>query len=597
MQTEQKKPTITRDALRRSLRIFQYVLPYKGKFTAGLVFLFLSAFTFMAFPGLIGRLIGGNEVKESPIDQFFNLENINQVALLLLAAFALQAVFSFMRIYLFADVTERAIAALRQDTYSHLIKLPMAFFSSKRVGELNSRISSDIAQLQETFMTTLAEMVRQVVIIVLGVGLLFFYSIELTLVMLVSLPVMMLAAYFFGRFIRDLSKKTQAELASSQVVMDETMQGVQSVKAYVNEFFEMSRYRDATERVRLVAMKGAKWRGAFASFIIFGLFGSVVLVIWYGVRLKNQGEIGLDVLTSFILYSVFVGGSIGGVADIFGKVQKAIGATENLFDLMDEQPEEISVASSKSLPGFKGEIELRKVSFAYPSRKDREILRGLSMHIKAGEKVAIVGSSGAGKTTISALVLRFYDPQSGQLLFDNREAAEYNVSDLRSQMALVPQEVLLFGGTIKENIAYGRPEATEEELEDAARKANALEFIQGFPEGFDTIVGERGVQLSGGQRQRVAIARAILKDPKILILDEATSSLDAESERLVQDALDKLMEGRTSIIIAHRLSTIRKADKILVLENGVVRESGTHEELLLIDNGVYRNLSELQIIE
>lgn len=596
MSEEEKKVRVSKDALRRALRIFRYVWPYKAKFITGLVFLFLSAFTFMAFPGLIGRLIGGDDVEESPIDQFFNLENIDQVALLLLAAFSLQALFSFMRIYLFADVTERAIAALRQDTYSHLIKLPMSFFSKQRVGELNSRISNDISQLQETFMTTLAEMVRQVVIITVGVGLLFFFSVELTLVMLVSLPVMMLAAFFFGRFIRKLSKKTQNELARSQVVMDETMQGVQSVKAYANEFFEIKRYREATESVRQVAMKGAKWRGAFASFIIFGLFGSVVLVIWYGVRLKNAGEIGLDVLTSFILYSVFVGGSIGGVADIFGKVQKAIGATESLFDLMEEEREAVAETQSRTLPGFLGHIELRDVSFAYPSRQDRQVLRGLSMDIGAGDKVALVGSSGAGKSTVAAMILRFYDPQSGTLLFDGKDAKEYNISDLRSQMALVPQEVLLFGGSIRENIAYGDPEATEEEIEAAAKKANALDFIVGFPEGFDTVVGERGVQLSGGQRQRVAIARAILKDPKILILDEATSSLDSESERLVQDALDKLMEGRTSIIIAHRLSTIRKADKILVLENGRVRESGTHEELMRVENGVYRNLSELQII-
>lgn len=591
------KPKITKASLKRALRIFRYVWPYKGKFVAGLVFLLLSTFTFMAFPGLIGRLIGGNEVEGSVVDGFFNLQNINEVALLLVGAFLLQSVFSFFRIYLFADVTERAIAALRQDTYNHLIKLPMTFFASHRVGELNSRISNDIGQLQETFMTTLAELVRQVIVITVGVGLLFFFSVELTLVMLISLPVMMLLAFFFGRFIRTLSKETQDELARSQVVTEETMQGIQSVKAYANEFFEIARYREVTERVRQVAMKGAKWRGAFASFIIFGLFGAVVLVIWYGVRLKNAGEIGLDVLTSFILYSVFVGGSIGGVADIFGRVQKAVGATENLFDLMEEKPEPISLVPGAFFKRLNGRIELRKVAFSYPSRKDKMVLQGVTFTIEPGERVAIVGASGAGKSTIASLILRFYDPVSGELLFDGRPAGSYGLSELRGQMALVPQEVLLFGGSIRENIAYGKPGASMTEIEEAARLANALGFIQGFPEGFETLVGERGVQLSGGQRQRIAIARAVLKDPGILILDEATSSLDAESERLVQEALDTLMQGRTSIIIAHRLSTIRKADKILVLEHGTVRESGTHAELMALENGVYRNLSELQIIE
>jgi ABC-type multidrug transport system fused ATPase/permease subunit len=582
-------------ALKRSLRIFTYVMPYRLKFSVGLLFLLLSTLTFMVFPGLIGRLVGGNEVKNSAIDRFFNIENINQVALLLLLAFCFQALFSFMRIYLFADVTERAIAAIRQDVYNHLIRLPMTYFSKHRVGELNSRISNDISQLQETFMTTLAEMVRQVLIIVFGVSLLFFYSIELTLIMLVSLPVMMLSAFVFGKFIRKLSKKTQEELATSQVIVDETLQGIQSVKSYANEQFEFSRYREVTERVRLVAMHGAKWRGAFASFIIFGLFGAIVLVIWWGVKLKNAGEIGMDTLMSFILYSVFVGGSIGGVADIFGKIQKAIGSTENLFDIMEEVPEQHDVTNYNSIK-LRGSISFRDVRFTYPNRIDREILRGFNLEVGAGEKVAIVGSSGAGKSTIASLLLRFYDPSSGTIFFDEHAGESIDLNCLRSQIALVPQEVLLFGGSIRQNIEYGKPGASESEILKAAQKANAADFIQEFPDGMETLVGERGVQLSGGQRQRIAIARAILKDPKILILDEATSALDAESERLVQDALEKLMEGRTSIIIAHRLSTIKNADKIAVLDFGQLQELGKHEELMKTENGLYRKLSELQVI-
>ena len=592
----EEKTKVSKESLKRALRIFKYVLPYRWKFSLGMFFLLLSSLTFMSFPGLIGRLMGGDDVSDSSIDQFFNLQNIDQVALLLIAAFTLQAFFSFMRIFLFADVTERAIAAIRQDTYAHLIKLPMAFFSSHRVGELNSRISNDISQLQDTFMTTLAEMVRQVITILIGVSLLFFYSVELTLVMLISLPVMMLSAFFFGKFIRTLSKKTQSTLADAQVVVDETLQAIQSVKSYANESYERNRYNLITEEVRKVAMKGAKWRGAFASFIILGLFGAIVLVIWYGVKLKNAGEIGMDELMSFILYSVFVGGSIGGVADIFGKIQKAIGSTESLFDLMDESPEEIDNAHAQTKVSD-GAIVFNKVAFSYPSRQDKSVLNSVSFSVGSGQKIAVVGPSGAGKSTIASLLLRFYDASEGNIRIDGLDIEEYDLHDLRNAMALVPQEILLFGGSIRENIAYGKPRATQEEIELAAKKANALDFIKSFPEGFSTTVGERGIQLSGGQRQRVAIARAILKDPKILILDEATSSLDAESERIVQEALETLMEGRTSIIIAHRLSTIRKADKIVVLDNGIIREEGIHEELLKIENGVYRNLSELQIID
>jgi ABC-type multidrug transport system fused ATPase/permease subunit len=590
------KTKVTKEGLKRALRIFKYVLPYKLKFSLGLFFLLMSSLTFMSFPGLIGRLMGGDDVSDSAIDQFFNLQNIDQVALLLLAAFTLQAFFSFMRIFLFADVTERAIASIRQDTYGHLITLPMTFFSNHRVGELNSRISNDISQLQDTFMTTLAEMVRQIITIVIGISLLFFYSAELTIVMLVSLPIMMLVAFFFGKFIRKLSKKTQSTLAEAQVVVDETLQAIQSVKSYANESFERNRYNLITEEVRKIAMKGAKWRGAFASFIILGLFGAIVLVIWYGVKLKNAGEIGMDELMSFILYSVFVGGSIGGVADIFGKVQKAIGSTESLFDLIDESPE-LTNKGDSSIRIQDGSIAFESVAFSYPSRMDKPVLKEVSFEVQAGQKIAVVGPSGAGKSTIAALLLRFYDPTQGGIRIGGNLADSYDLTVLRNSLALVPQEILLFGGSIKENISYGKPGATEEEIKLAAKKANALEFINGFPEGFDTLVGERGIQLSGGQRQRVAIARAILKDPKILILDEATSSLDAESERIVQEALETLMEGRTSVIIAHRLSTIRKADKIVVLDHGTIREEGTHNELIQIENGAYRHLSELQLTE
>ena len=592
--SKKEKVKLSKESWRKATRIFAYLKPHAPKFSLGLGFLLLSSLASMVFPGLAGKLVDASNGTSASND-FLNLDNINTVAASLFAIFGLNAIFSFFRIYLFSDVTERMLAKLRQDTYSHLIKLPMRFFSQQRVGELNSRLSADIALLQEAFTTVLAEFIRQIIIIILGIVLLFFYSWKLTLIMLGTLPVMILIAIIFGRFIKKLSKETQDRVSDSNIIAEETFTGITNVKSFANEFYENLRYASSTEHIRKVAMRGAKWRGAFASFIIFALFGSIVLVIWQGVLLKESGEIAIGELFSFILYSVFVGASFGGTADIFSRIQKAVGATERLFDLLDEQPEVLNSAEKpQEIPGFTGQLEFNEVEFAYPTRKDMEVLKGISFKANPGETIAIVGPSGAGKSTLVSLILRFYDPVKGNLHFDGKPATDYELNALRNQMAIVPQEVILFGGSIKENIAYGKTDATMDEIEAAAKKANALDFIESFPEKFETLVGDRGIQLSGGQRQRIAIARAVLKDPKILILDEATSSLDSESERLVQDALDQLMQNRTSIVIAHRLSTIRKADKILVLSDGNIVETGTHEELAQLENGVYKSLNDIQ---
>lgn len=593
---KKEKIKLKKGAWRRSFRIFPYLKPHALKFGVGLLFLILSSLTSMVFPGMAGKLV---DVSNSPESNsgggFLNLDNINSVAGILFVVFALNALFSFIKIYIFSDVTERVLAKLRQDTYNHLIRLPMNFYSQQRVGELNSRLSSDITTLQETLTTVLGELIRQVIIIVVGISLLVFYSWKLTLIMLASVPVVVVIAVFFGRFIKKLSKTTQDKISESNVIAEETFTGISNVKAFANEFFETTRYKNSTDSIRKVAMKGAIWRGGFASFIIFALFGSIVLVIWQGVLLKEAGEIEIGELFSFLLYSVFVGASFGGTADLFARLQKAVGSTEHLFDLMDETPEPLTIDDSPSvLSEFKGAIEFNNITFHYPTRTNVTVLKSVSFSTNPGETVAIVGPSGAGKSTLVSLLLRYYEPVSGEIKFDGINANQYELSSLRNQMAIVPQEVILFGGTIKENIAYGKTGATDEEIKAAAEKANALQFIEGFPDGFNTVVGERGIQLSGGQRQRIAIARAVLKDPKILILDEATSSLDSESERLVQDALDKLMANRTSIVIAHRLSTIRKANKILVLADGAIKEEGTHEELMLIDEGLYKNLNSLQ---
>jgi ABC-type multidrug transport system fused ATPase/permease subunit len=585
---ETPKKKLTREGLRRFLRLFRFVKPQKVAFGAGLLFLVLSSLTTLVFPMLMGDLLDSASSGTT--------DDINRLGVILLGVFVVNAVFSYFRIYLFAVVTENTLALLRQTTYNHLIKLPMVFFSSRRVGELNSRISADIALLQETFTSTLAQFIRQVITIIGGITLLTVISPRLTLFMLAFVPVVAIIARVFGSFIRRLSKKSQEKVAQSNTIVEETLQAIANVKAFANEAFESLRYRKKTNEVIEVALKGARYRGLFVSFIFFAMFGSIVGVIWYGVYLVNQGE-GMTSgdLFKFVLYTVFIAGSISGMADLYSQLQKAIGATENLLDILDEVPEPIDTEASALRKCCNGTVEFKQVSFAYPTRKDLTVLKDITFEVREGQQVALVGSSGAGKSTITSLLLRFYDPTSGEILIDSRNIKDYNLTELRGNMAIVPQEVLLFGGSIRENIEYGRPGAGEEEIVEAARKANAWEFIERFPDGLDTLVGERGVQLSGGQRQRIAIARAILNDPAILILDEATSSLDSESERLVQDALQKLMAGRTSIIIAHRLSTIHTADNIIVIDKGEVKESGTHEELLKIPDGIYRKLNALQI--
>ncbi|QTN38744.1 ATP-binding cassette domain-containing protein [Cryomorphaceae bacterium] len=584
MSEEKKdKPKIS-GSWKKARKLLVYLRPHRLEFGIGMLFLLGSSLASLAFPKYLGDLV------DSASKDF--IERIDEVALILIGILVLQAILSYFRIVIFVRVTEKMLAALRQATYKHLIQLPMSFFSERRVGELNSRISADVALLQETFTTTLAEFIRQLIIIVGGITLLAITSVKLTLFMLAILPAIMIIAVFFGRFIRKFSKDVQKQVAESNTIVEETLQGIQSVKAFANEFFEIQRYTEKTNEVARTAIKGGVYRGAFSSFIITGLFGAIVAVIWRGSVLVNAGEIQIGELFSFVIYSVFIGGSIGGLADVYARIQKAIGATEELMEILEHPTEELQ--DERGSLRLDGALSFQNVTFSYPSRSDMTVIDGMSFQAEPGQQIALVGASGAGKSTIVQLLYQFYTPQEGQISFDGKPAQDFELSALRGQMALVPQDVLLFGGTIRENIEYGRPGASEEEIRNAAKMANALEFIERFSEGFDTVVGERGVQLSGGQRQRIAIARAVLKDPCILVLDEATSSLDSESERLVQDALEKLMEGRTSLVIAHRLSTIRSADNILVLEQGKIVEQGKHEALMALPDSRYRELNELQ---
>ncbi len=582
------KAKINKTSLKKALRLFNYIGNHKWKLYLGLGFLLLTGATALIFPWMLGDLIKSVEEKQ--------FGNINRIGLFLLLVLVFQSVFSYFRIYLFVNFTENTLAKLRQALYAQMIQLPMSFYAEQRVGDLNSRISSDVSQLSDTLTTTIAEFLRQFMLIIGGIILLMVISPKLTFMMLAIVPVVAVAAVIFGRFIRKVSRQVQDKIAESNTIVQETLQGITNVKAFANEYFEYLRYKKSTESIVVAAIQGGKYRGAFASFIIFCLFGAIVAVIWYGVYLASKDQLFIGDLIKFILYSVYVGASFGGIAELYAQIQKAVGATERVFEILDEQPEALDISEHKEVTTrIEGTVTFQDVAFTYPSRKEIQVLKNITLSASKGETIAVVGPSGSGKSTLVGLLLRFYDPEKGTIFIDGKDAKSYSLTDLRNNMAIVPQDVLLFGGTIRENIAYGKPTATIAEITEAARKANAIEFIDTFPEKFETIVGERGIKLSGGQRQRIAIARAVLKDPSILILDEATSSLDSESERVVQEALDKLMVGRTSFVIAHRLSTVRKADKIIVIEKGAVRESGTHDELMNLDNGLYRSLSRLQM--
>lgn len=580
------KSKITATSLQKATLIFKFAGKHQWKFYVGLVFLLFTGATALAFPKLMGMLIDCVKNKDTT--------QANTIALGLVAILFLQSIFSFFRLSLFVNFTENTLANLRLALYSNLVKLPMSFFSQKRVGELNSRISSDITQIQDTLTSTIAEFLRQFILIIGGIILLASESFKLTLLMLSVVPLVAIAAVIFGRFIRRYSKKVQDQVAESQVIVEETMQGISIVKAFANEWYEIARYDGKIKDVVKLAIKGGKYRGYFASFIIFCLFGAIVAVVWYGVQLSISGEMSVGQLISFVLYSTFVGASFGGIAELYAQIQKAIGATERVFELLEETPEKINSQANQNHEKIKGNVAFKNVAFSYPSRQEIKVLKDVNFTANFGQKIAIVGPSGVGKSTIASLLLRFYNIEGGTIEIDGKNIYDYDLETLRGNMSIVPQDVILFGGTIKENIAYGKPDATDAEILNAAKQANAFNFIEGFPEKMETIVGERGIKLSGGQRQRIAIARALLKNPSILILDEATSSLDSESEKLVQEALEILMQGRTSIIIAHRLSTIRTADQILVLDDGKITEQGTHQELLELENGLYKNLSNLQ---
>lgn len=587
------KVKLTKSNLKDALLVFRYMKPYMGYFISGMVFLVLGSVIFMLFPGAAGEM--ANVANGTPkMGLGFSVTDYGWIFLAIVVS---QGIFSYFRTIFFAIVSERGMADLRKDLYDKIITQNIAFFEERRVGELTSRITADVEQLQSAFSITLAEFIRQIVILIFGMAVLVYLTPKLTLVMLATLPIIVVLAMVFGRYIRKLSKQRQDQLAATNTIVEETFQSFSVVKSFANEWYESIRYGKSVEEIVKISLRFARVKGLFFIFIITILFGGIFFILWRGALMVQDPNSGMEVgdLFSFILYTGIIGGAIASFGSLYTALASAVGATERVQNILRSDGE-MSMASinERKTVDLAHDIVYKDVKFSYPTRKDVEVLKGVDLFIGKGEKVALVGQSGSGKSTIIQLLMKFYDPDSGEITIGGKAVEDYPLSAFRRSIGVVPQEVILFGGTIRENIKYGDPDASEEQVIEAARLSNSLEFIEQFPEGLDTVVGERGIKLSGGQRQRIAIARAILKNPSVLLLDEATSSLDAESEQIVQQALDRLMEGRTSIIIAHRLSTIKEVDRIYVLDKGKIVEKGTHEELYQLDKGIYQQLAKLQ---
>jgi len=570
-------------------RLSRFARPYLPLLALGIVCTLFSSGLNLVFPGLFGRLIDASFLKVGSTDT----GPLDRTVLLLLGVFALAALFGAAQSYLLSRMGASVVADLRRAVFSHLLTLSPRFFATHKTGDLTSRLTADVGTVQTVVSTALAQLFSQAVTLVGSVVLLFFTSGRLSVLTLAVIPVIIGTAITIGRRIRRISRQVQDAIAAANADAEEAISGVRVVQSFTAEDQERQRYGVGILASFRAALNRAQLQALMAGIMSFLTFGALAVVLWYGGRQVMSGEITPGKLVSFLFYALQVGITVATLTNIFNQFQEALGASGRIFELLDEKTDLPESSQPQKLNGVQGRVSFQNVSFSYGDRGDTSTLSGLNFEVQPGQQVALVGPSGAGKTTLVSLIPRFYDVTAGSLLIDGVDVRQLGLQELRGNVGLVPQETLLFSGTVAENILYGRPAATVQEVQDAARAANAHDFISTFPQGYDTVVGEKGIKLSGGQRQRVAIARAILKNPRILILDEATSSLDSESEALVQDALERLMVGRTSFVIAHRLSTIRNAGRILVLEAGRVVQDGTHEELMSA-GGLYRGLYEMQ---
>jgi subfamily B ATP-binding cassette protein MsbA len=569
-------------------RMLVFARPYWKKLAIAGVILVISSLLSLALPLAIGGVVNASFVEA-------NLQRLNVITVALLGIFVSQAILGFGQSYLISWVGERVIADLRTNLYAHLQSMPLRFFANVRVGELISRLGNDVQTIQEAVTSTLLNLLSQIIMFVGGIVIIFAMAPSLTVLMLALVPLAVLGMVLLGRLIRRLSKEYQDALAETTGTAEEALAGVRIVKSFAREPYEVQRYDTGIQRLFEVAVKRVRVSAIIGPLIGLVAFSSIAVVLWFGSRQVIAGTLTPGQLVSFLLYTMMIAAPIGAFIGLYGQFQRAMGASERVFDLLNTPPEMRDAPDALPLPPAQGFVRFENVSFDYGDNEtSREVLKEVSLSATPGKVVALVGASGAGKTTLVNLIPRFYDPTAGRITVDGHDIRQVQMRSLREQIGIVPQETALFSGNVRDNIAYGKLEASQEQIEAAARAANAHDFILELSQGYDTPVGERGVKLSGGQRQRIAIARAILKDPRILILDEATSSLDSESEQAVQEALERLMRDRTTFVIAHRLSTITHADWIVVLHDGRIVEEGSHADLLSRPEGLYRRMHSLQ---
>jgi len=571
-------------------RLLPLVRPYRARLAVAFVCLVVAAAAGLVFPRMLQYLL----------DAAFELKDraaLDRVAIALLGVFAVQGVMNFVQVFLLTATTERIVATLRQQTFAHVIRLSPAFFTERRTGELTSRLSSDLGLLQSLLGTWLSELSRQVLFLVGGIIMLSITNPGLTATTLAVVPLVIAAAFVFGRALRKASTGVQDKVAEAMGTADEAFGAIRVVQSFTREHEETARFGGLLESVVTAAIRRARLRAMFFGVVGFVAFAAVVAVLWQGGAQVLAGRLTAGALVSFLFYALTVAAAVGALASLFGNFQEAIGAATRVFELLDTQPSVQEPAHPRSLTGaVRGAVAYEQVSFRYAAELP-DVIRGIALEIAPGEVVALVGRSGAGKTTIASLLPRFWDVTAGRITLDGIDVRSLPLETLRGAIGIVPQDPVLFSGSVRDNIAYARPDASDAEVLQAARAAHAWEFIEKLPEQWNTRVGERGVKLSGGQRQRIAIARVFLKNPAVVILDEATSSLDTESEQLVEAALEQLLNGRTTLIIAHRLSTVRRADRVVVMNDGAIVEIGSHAELVAREGGLYAKLYYGQQLE